>query len=44
MDKNELQIHKNSQKGKGTKMPEKLNNFVKFERKKRPPDDWPESY
>ena len=31
---NELQICKNSQKGTGTKMAEKLNNFEKFERKK----------
>ena len=31
IDRNELQIPKNSQKGTGT---EKLNNFEKFERKK----------
>ena len=51
IDKNELQICTNSQKGTGTKIVEKLNNFEKFERKKpqnsalfltqRPPDDWP---
>ena len=34
MDKNELQIRKNSQKGTETKMAEKLNNFEKLERKK----------
>jgi hypothetical protein len=34
IDRNELQIGKNSQKGTGTKMPEKMNNFEKFERKK----------
>ena len=33
IDRNELQIHTNSQKGKGTKMAEKLHNFEKFERK-----------
>jgi hypothetical protein len=32
VDRNELQICKNSQKGTGTKMAEKLNNFEKFER------------
>ena len=35
IDRNELQIHKNSQKGTGTKMAEKLNNFEKFKRKKK---------
>ena len=35
IDRNELQIRTNSQKGTGTKMAEKLNNFEKFERKKR---------
>ena len=34
IDRNELQIRTNSQKGTGTKMAEKLNNFEKFERKK----------
>ena len=34
VDKNELQIHKNLQKGTGSKIAEKLNNFEKFERKK----------
>ena len=34
IDRNELQIPTNSQKGTGTKMAEKLNNFEKFERKK----------
>ena len=53
IDRNELQICTNSQKGTGTKMAEKLNNFEKFERKKnqisalfstqRPPDDWPDA-
>ena len=48
IDRNELQIRTNSQKGTGTKIAEKLNNFEKFERKKsqisalfltqRPPD------
>jgi hypothetical protein len=33
-DRNELQIRKHSQKGTGTKMAEKLNNFEKFDRKK----------
>ena len=33
IDRNELQIHKNSLKGTGTKMAEKLNNFEKLERK-----------
>ena len=52
IDRNELQIRTNSQKGTGTKMAEKLNNFEKFERKKsqisalfltqRPLDDWPD--
>ena len=52
IDRNELQIRTNSQKGTGTKMAEKLNNFEKFDRKKnqisalfstqRPPDDWPD--
>jgi hypothetical protein len=53
IDRNELQIHTNSQEGTRTKMAEKLNNFEKFERKKsqisalfltqRPPDDWPDA-
>ena len=53
IDRNELQIRTNSQKGTGTKIAEKLNNFEKFERKKsqisalfltqRPPDDWAEA-
>ena len=34
IDWNELQIRNNSQKGTGTKIAEKLNNFEKFERKK----------
>ena len=34
IDRNELQIRKNSQKGTGTKMAQKLNSFEKFERKK----------
>ena len=34
IDRNELQIRANSQKGTGTKMAEKLNNFEYFERKK----------
>ena len=34
IDRNKLQIRTNSQKGTGTKMVEKLNNFEKFERKK----------
>ena len=34
IDRNELQIRTNSQKGTGIKMAEKLNNFEKFERKK----------
>ena len=34
IDRNELQIRKNLQKGTGTKMAEKLNNVEKFERKK----------
>ena len=34
IDRNELQIRANSQKGTGTKMAEKLNNFERFERKK----------
>ena len=34
IDKNELQIRTNSQKGTGTKIAEKLNNFEKFGRKK----------
>ena len=36
IDRNELQIRTNSQKGTVTKMAEKLNNFEKFE-KKNPP-------
>jgi hypothetical protein len=53
IDRNELQIRTNSQKGTETKMAEKLNNFKKYERKKnqisalfstqRPPDDWPDA-
>ena len=35
IDKNELQIRTNSQKGTGTKMAKKLNNFEKFEKKKK---------
>ena len=35
IDRNELQIRKNSQKGTGTKMAEKLNNFEKFERRRK---------
>ena len=52
IDRNELQIRTNSQKGTGTKMAEKLNNFTKFQRKnhqisvlfsaQRPLDDWPD--
>jgi hypothetical protein len=34
IDRNELQICTNSQKGTGTKMAEKMNDFEKFERKK----------
>ena len=34
IDRNELQIRTNSQKGTGTKMAEKLNNFEKFKREK----------
>ena len=34
IDRNEFQIGTNSQKGTGTKMAEKMNNFEKFERKK----------
>ena len=34
IDRNVLQIRTNSQKGTGTKIVEKLNNFEKFERKK----------
>ena len=34
IDRNELQIRTNSQKGTGTKMAEKLNNLEKFGRKK----------
>jgi hypothetical protein len=36
IDRNELQICKNSLKGTRTKMTEKLNNFEKFERKSSP--------
>ena len=53
IDRNELQIPTNSQKGTGTKIAEKWNNFEKFVRKKgqisalfltqRPPDDWPDA-
>jgi hypothetical protein len=35
IDRNELQICKNSQKGTGTKMAEKLNNFEIFKRKEK---------
>ena len=35
IDRNELHIRNNSQKGTRTKMTEKLNNFEKFERKKK---------
>ena len=34
IDRNELQIHTNSQKGAGTKMAEKLNNFERKKKKK----------
>ena len=34
IDRNELQIRTNSQKGTGTKIAENLNNFEKFVRKK----------
>ena len=50
IDRNELQIRTNSQKGTRTKMAEKLSSFEKFDRKKNqisalfstqiPPDDW----
>ena len=53
IDRNELQIRTNSQKGTRTKMAEKLSNFEKFDRKKnqisalfstqRPLDDWPDA-
>ena len=53
IDRNEIQICTNSQKGTGPKVAEKLTNFEKFERKKsqisalfltqRPPDDWPDA-
>ena len=53
IDRNELQIRTNSQKGTRTKIAEKLNGFENFERKKnqisslfltqRPPDDWPDA-
>ena len=55
IDRNELQIHTNSQRGTGTKMAKKMNNFEKFEKEKksnqisalfstqRPPDDWPDA-
>ena len=33
IDRNELQIPTNSQKGTGAKMAEKLTNFEKFKRK-----------
>ena len=33
IDRNELQIRKNSQKVIGTKMAEKLNNYEKFRKK-----------
>ena len=35
IDKNELQIRKSLQRGTGTKMAEKLNNFEKFEKIER---------
>ena len=35
INRNELQIRTNSQKGTGTKIAEKLNNFEKIERKKK---------
>ena len=35
MDRNELQIRTNSQKGTGIKIAEKWNNFEKIERKKK---------
>ena len=35
IDRNKLQIRTNWQKGTGTKMAEKLNNFEQFERKKK---------
>ena len=38
IDRNELQICNNSQKGTGTKMAKKLNNFEKLERKKQTND------
>ena len=34
IDRNELQIRTTSQKGTGTKIAKKLNNFERFERKK----------
>ena len=53
IDRNELQIRTNSQKGTGTQMAEKLNNLKKNQRKKHqilalfstqgPPDDWPDA-
>jgi hypothetical protein len=53
IDRNKLQIRTNQQKGTGTKMAEKLNNFEKFEKKKNqisalfstqtPLDDWPDA-
>ena len=53
IDRNKLQIRTNWQKGTGTKIAEKLNNFEKFEKKKNqisalfstqtPPDDWPDA-
>ena len=49
IDRNELQIRKNSQKGTGTKMVEKLNNLKEKKQMsalfstQRPPDDWPDA-
>jgi hypothetical protein len=50
IDRNDIQIRKNSQKGIGTKMAEKLNNLKKIGKEKnqisalfstqRPPDVW----
>jgi hypothetical protein len=35
IDRNKFQIRTNSQKGTGTKMAEKLNNFQKLKKKKK---------
>ena len=45
IDWNKLQIRKSSQKGTGTKIAEKLNNFENFGRKKIKlhPDNWPDA-